>query len=134
MASAAGREPRASWPGWWAAGGSGCFAPTVGMAPASSTSIAPISCANSACEPTWVGAGEMWCGRAEKRGLRRGRLRCARRRGHVRACRRISASSVLRSLTKSSSMAADLPSTGAYMSSSKFATPMSTAAKGGAVI
>ena len=55
-------------------------------------------------------------------------------RGHVRACRRISASSVLRSLTKSSSMAADLPSTGAYMSSSKLATPMSTAAKGGAVI
>ena len=42
-------------------------------------------------------------------------------RGHVRACRRISASSVLRSLTKSSSMAADLPSTGAYMSSSKLA-------------
>ena len=61
MASAAGREPGASWPGWWAAGGSGCFAPTVGMAPASSTSIAPISCANSACEPKCVGAGEMWC-------------------------------------------------------------------------
>ena len=43
----------------------------------------------------------------------------------------ISASSVLRSLTKSSSMAADWPSTGAYMSRSRLATPMSVGAKGG---
>ena len=78
-ASAAGREPEASWPGWWVAGGSGCFAPTVGMAPARSTSIAPISCDNSACEPkcgsTRVRYGACRGAEAE---LRDGQLRCAR--------------------------------------------------------
>mmetsp|Transcript_35513 Transcript_35513/g.114167 ORF Transcript_35513/g.114167 Transcript_35513/m.114167 type:complete len:222 (+) Transcript_35513:64-729(+) len=68
-----------------------------GTAPASNTSIAPISCARSTCS-------------------------------------RASPSQVARSRTKSSSMAADWPKTGAYMSSSRFATPISTCACGGRVM
>ena len=68
-----------------------------GTAPASNTSIAPISCARSTCN-------------------------------------RASPSQVARSRTKSSSMAADWPKTGAYMSRSRLATPMSVGANGGDVI